>query len=398
MFEGVVIGQHRGGSRATFTVRKVSYGVGVERIFPLHTSRIEQHRDRPEGPRPPRPPQLPARPAGHAPPASRARRAPSTSPPPAARAAAAEPAAAAAAPARAATPPTTPDPGLAPRVRIVPSDPLAARPGTGERAEDLAVAHLERAGLRIVARNWRRPEGELDLVADDNGTCVFVEVRSRTGESQGHPLESITPRKRAQIIRTARLYLDADPHRRRPTASTSSRSPSRRTDQDPILVHIPDAFDLDLARRPADARRPCASGRSGRSYCRAADRGGLVAAWLNLDEVPADAHPAAAEVADRGRDRADEALVATFVAGAALVSPSSQSSSDEQSAVQYDPVSVAFSPRGRMQIRVGHSSAWSLMVEVALRAGGRPVVRDVQFAGRPMCLSSQPRFPATARA
>jgi len=42
IFEGVVIGQHRGGSRATFTVRKISYGVGVERIFPLHTSRIEK--------------------------------------------------------------------------------------------------------------------------------------------------------------------------------------------------------------------------------------------------------------------------------------------------------------------------------------------------------------------
>jgi large subunit ribosomal protein L19 len=37
-----VIGQHRGGSRASFTVRKISYGVGVERIFPLHTTRIEK--------------------------------------------------------------------------------------------------------------------------------------------------------------------------------------------------------------------------------------------------------------------------------------------------------------------------------------------------------------------
>jgi len=42
VFEGVVIGQHRGGSRASFTVRKISYGVGVERVFPLHTSRIEK--------------------------------------------------------------------------------------------------------------------------------------------------------------------------------------------------------------------------------------------------------------------------------------------------------------------------------------------------------------------
>ncbi len=42
VFEGIVIGQHRGGVRATFTVRKVSYGVGVERVFPLHSSRIER--------------------------------------------------------------------------------------------------------------------------------------------------------------------------------------------------------------------------------------------------------------------------------------------------------------------------------------------------------------------
>lgn len=42
VFEGVVIGQKRGGSRASFTVRKISYGVGVERVFPLHSSRIER--------------------------------------------------------------------------------------------------------------------------------------------------------------------------------------------------------------------------------------------------------------------------------------------------------------------------------------------------------------------
>ena len=87
------------------------------------------------------------------------------------------------------------------------SDRLASRPGTGRRAEDLAAALLEQAGLRIVVRNWRRPGGELDIVADDAGTCVFVEVRSRTGEDQGHALESISPAKQAQVIRAARLYL-----------------------------------------------------------------------------------------------------------------------------------------------------------------------------------------------
>ena len=56
-----------------------------------------------------------------------------------------------------------------------------------------------RAGLRVVARNWRQPEGELDIVVDDAGTCVFVEVRSRTGTALGDPLESITPHKQAQV-------------------------------------------------------------------------------------------------------------------------------------------------------------------------------------------------------
>ncbi len=84
------------------------------------------------------------------------------------------------------------------------------RSDTGRRAEELAAAELERLGLRIIARNWRRPEGELDLVADDHGLCVFVEVRSRTGVEQGDPLESITPRKRARVIRAARLFLDLE--------------------------------------------------------------------------------------------------------------------------------------------------------------------------------------------
>ncbi len=125
------------------------------------------------------------------------------------------------------------------------SERFASRPGSGRRAEDLAAARLAQAGLRIVARNWRRPEGELDIVADDGGTCVFVEVRSRTGEQQGHPLESITPHKQARVIRAARLYLDAEA----PAASgfrfdvvAVTFDPEGRLE--PVVVYLPNAFEV----------------------------------------------------------------------------------------------------------------------------------------------------------
>jgi putative endonuclease len=87
---------------------------------------------------------------------------------------------------------------------------LDPRRGRGQRAEQLAAEMLEGKGMRILARNWRQPGGELDLIADDAGTCVFVEVRSRTGLEFGHPLEAISPQKRAQVIRAARLYLASE--------------------------------------------------------------------------------------------------------------------------------------------------------------------------------------------
>lgn len=103
--------------------------------------------------------------------------------------------------------------------------------------------HLEQAGLRIVARNWRRPDGELDIVADDGGTCVFVEVRSRTGEEHGHALEAITPRKRARVVRAARLYLDAET----PAAAGFRFDVVAVTFWDdgrqPDVVHIANAFE-----------------------------------------------------------------------------------------------------------------------------------------------------------
>jgi putative endonuclease len=120
--------------------------------------------------------------------------------------------------------------------------PRSADAATGRRAEDLAAAHLESGGLRIVARNWRRPEAEIDIVADDAGTCVFVEVRSRTGLDRGHPLEAVTPHKQSRVIRAARLYLHAET----PAAKAYRFDVVAVTFWDdgrsPDIVHVADAF------------------------------------------------------------------------------------------------------------------------------------------------------------
>jgi putative endonuclease len=78
----------------------------------------------------------------------------------------------------------------------------------GKLGESLAMRELERRGYRIVERNWRCPAGELDLVAEQHGVLVFVEVRTRRGRERGTPEESLTPRKQAKLIEVAQAYLE----------------------------------------------------------------------------------------------------------------------------------------------------------------------------------------------
>ena len=60
--------------------------------------------------------------------------------------------------------------------------------------------------MRILARNFRCRSGEIDIVADDRGTVVFVEVKERRGDSHGTAVEAVTPTKRRRIVRAARVY------------------------------------------------------------------------------------------------------------------------------------------------------------------------------------------------
>ena len=79
----------------------------------------------------------------------------------------------------------------------------------GQRGEDLAAAHLERLGYRILARNWRSAltRNEIDLIAQNRGCVVFVEVKTARTSGFGEPLSWITPRKQAAIIKAALAYM-----------------------------------------------------------------------------------------------------------------------------------------------------------------------------------------------
>ena len=95
---------------------------------------------------------------------------------------------------------------MPPRQR--PRSPQAG-PHRGRQGEHLAAAYLEQQGYEILARNWRAPQvrNELDLVARDGQTIVFVEVKSARTSRFGDPLAWVTPRKQAAIIRAAQAYV-----------------------------------------------------------------------------------------------------------------------------------------------------------------------------------------------
>ena len=82
-----------------------------------------------------------------------------------------------------------------------------ADPLSGAQAEDLACAHLERAGLKLLARNYRCPQGEIDLVMNDRDALVFVEVRYRRSNAFGTPAETVGRHKQARLRAAAGHYL-----------------------------------------------------------------------------------------------------------------------------------------------------------------------------------------------
>ena len=77
----------------------------------------------------------------------------------------------------------------------------------GTSGETAACEALARAGLPILARNFRRPTGEIDIIARDRRTIAFIEVKTRSSLRFGRPAEAVDKAKQLHILRTAMLYL-----------------------------------------------------------------------------------------------------------------------------------------------------------------------------------------------
>jgi putative endonuclease len=88
---------------------------------------------------------------------------------------------------------------------------MAAKDELGRRGEELACEFLVKAGMRLVERNWRCTQGEIDLVVRDGPELVFVEVKTRSSTQYGHPLEAITMAKLARLRRLAAAWCAAHP-------------------------------------------------------------------------------------------------------------------------------------------------------------------------------------------
>ena len=91
---------------------------------------------------------------------------------------------------------------------------MDARPQLGRTGEDAAARMYEGLGFRVVDRNFRCREGEIDIVARRGKVLVFCEVKTRSTERWGHPWEAVDPRKQARLrILAARWMREFPPGR-----------------------------------------------------------------------------------------------------------------------------------------------------------------------------------------
>lgn len=106
------------------------------------------------------------------------------------------------------------------------------RSALGAEGERAAKAYLKTQGFRILHENYSTPLGEIDLIAQEDGVVVFVEVKTRTSGEFGPPQASVTRQKQRQIVKVAELFLQRNRLSGRLAASMLSRSRLQGARQD----------------------------------------------------------------------------------------------------------------------------------------------------------------------
>jgi putative endonuclease len=123
--------------------------------------------------------------------------------------------------------------------------PAPARDELGRRGEEAAAVYLRRLGYRIVGRRERVLRGDIDIVALDGRTVVFVEVRSRSDTVHGHPAETVGPAKQRRMAELATAYI-----RRHRLDDCSVRldvvAVTFSAVGQPVVEHYQNAFDSPL--------------------------------------------------------------------------------------------------------------------------------------------------------
>ena len=115
----------------------------------------------------------------------------------------------------------------------------------GRKGESIAVRYLKKQGYKIVEQNYRSKVGEIDIIARDKKTLVFVEVKTRSSRSFGSPKWAVTPQKQKAISMTALYYLKV----------TNQTGVNARCDVVSILARR-EAPQIELVRNAFDLAYP----------------------------------------------------------------------------------------------------------------------------------------------
>jgi putative endonuclease len=132
---------------------------------------------------------------------------------------------------------------------VKPSDRKPASPKTaetGKAGERLAVRALKRAGYRVLATNWRTRGGEIDIVAEQNGTIVFVEVKTRRSDSFAAPELAVNSKKRRKLARAAWRFLERNSATERDCRFDIVSILNEPESGRPKVEIIPNAFQVDI--------------------------------------------------------------------------------------------------------------------------------------------------------